>query len=76
MDLAGTIKSESVGESRYVIMIVDNFSRFKASKLLKTKSSVGTAAALESYIVTYITPEQVSVPFAPTTEASLRRIPK
>ena len=76
VDLAGTIKSESVGESRYVTMIVGNFSCFKVSKFLKTKSSVVTAAALASYIVTYITSEQVSVPFAPTTEASLRENPK
>ena len=76
VDLVGTINSESVGESPYVIMIVDNFSCFKVSKFLKTKPSVVTAAALESYIVTYITPEQVSVPFAPTTEASLRENPK
>ena len=57
-------------------MIVDNFSCFKVSEFLKTKSSVVTAAALNSYIVTYVTPEQVSVPFAPTTEASLRVNPK
>ena len=76
VDLAGAIKSESIGESRYVVMIVDNFSRFKVRKFHKAKSSVVTAAALESYIVVYITPEQVSVPFAPTTEASEGRIPK
>ena len=42
-------------------MIVDDFRRFKVSKFLNTKSSVKTAAALESYIATYITPELVSI---------------
>ena len=61
VDLAGTIKSESAGESGYVIMIVDNFSRFKVSKFLKTKPSVVTTAALGSNIIAYITPEQVNI---------------
>ena len=47
-DLAGSMESESAGGSRYVMMIVDDFSRFKVSKFLNTKPSVETAAALES----------------------------
>ena len=43
------------------MMIVDDFSCFKVSKFLKTKSSVETASALESYTATYITPEQLSI---------------
>ena len=61
MDLAGPMESESAGGSRYVMKIVDNFSRFKVSKFPKTRSSVETAAALKSYIASYITPEQVSI---------------
>ena len=61
VDLAGPMESESAGGSRYIIMIVDDFSRFKVRKFLKTKSSVETAAALECYVATYITPEQVSI---------------
>ena len=61
VDLAGTIKSESAGESRYVIIVVDGFSHFKVIRFLKTKSSVEAQAALESYIATYITPEQLSI---------------
>ena len=61
VDLAGPFEPESVGGSRYVMMIVDDFSRYKVRKFLKTKSSVETEAALESYIATYITPEQVSI---------------
>ena len=44
-----------------VMMIVDDFSCLKVSKFLKTKSSVETASALESYIAIYITPEQLSI---------------
>ena len=56
------------------MMTVDDFSRFKVRKSLKVKSSIETVAALESYIVTYTTPEQVGIPapFVSTTEASLR----
>ena len=61
LDLTSPIKSESAGGSRYVMMIVHDFSRIKVSIFLKTKSSVETAAVLESYIVTYITPEQLSM---------------
>ena len=35
VDLAGPMESESAGGSRYVMMIVDDFSRFKVSKFLK-----------------------------------------
>ena len=38
VDVAGPVESESAGGSRYVMMIVDDFSRFKVSKFLKTKS--------------------------------------
>ena len=61
VDLADPMESESACEIRYVMMIVDDFSRFKVRKSLKVKSSIETAAALESYIVTYITPEQVGI---------------
>ena len=61
VDLASPMESESTGGSRYVMMIVDNFSRFKVSNCLKPKSSVETAAALERYIATYIATEQVSI---------------
>ena len=61
VDLAGPMEWESAGGSRYVMIIVDDFSRFKVSKFLKAKSSVETAAALESYIATYITQEQLSI---------------
>ena len=53
------MESESAGGSRYVMIIVNDFSRFKVSKFLKT-------AALESYIVTYIPPEQLSIHAIPT----------
>ena len=61
VDLAGPMEPESAGGRRYVMVIVDDFSRFKVSKLLKTKSSVETAAALKSYIATYIALEQVCI---------------
>ena len=61
VDLAGPFEPEGVGGSRYVMMIVDDFSCYEVRKFPKTKSSVETAAALESYIATYITPEQVSI---------------
>ena len=61
MLLAGSMGSESAGGSQYVMMMVDDFSSFEMSKCLKMKTSVETAAALESYITTYITPEQVSI---------------
>ena len=55
--------------------IVDYSSCFKVSEFLKMKSSVETAAALESYIATYITRNRsVSAPFVLTTEVSLRGI--
>ena len=52
VDLAGPMESESAGRSRYVMLIVDDLSRFKVRKLLKTKASAETAAALDSYIAT------------------------
>ena len=61
MDIADTMESKSACEIRYVMMIVDDFNRFKVRKFLKVKSSIETAAALESYIATYITPEQVGI---------------
>ena len=61
VDPAGPMESESVGESWYVMMIVKDSSRVKVSKFLNIKSSVKTVAALESYIGTYINPEQVSI---------------
>ena len=57
VDLAGPIESESAGEGRYVMMVVDELSRFKVRKFLKTESSVKTEAVLKSYIATSITPE-------------------
>ena len=48
-------------ESGTFIMIVDDLRSFKMSNFLKIKSSFETAAALESYIVICITPEQVSI---------------
>ena len=59
--LAGPTESESAGGGRYIMMIVDNFSRLNVSYFLKTRSSAETEAALESYIATYITPEEVSI---------------
>ena len=53
------MKSKSAGGSRYVMMIVDDFSRFTVSKFLKTKSSVKTATMLER--ATCITPEPASI---------------
>ena len=55
------MESESAGGSRYVMLIVDDFNRFKVRKFLKTKSSVETAAVLASYVAIYITLEQVSI---------------
>ena len=61
VDLAGPMESKSAVGSRHVLRIVDDFSRFKVSKPLKTKSSVETVSALESYIASYLSPEQVSI---------------
>ena len=61
VDLAGPMASDSADGSHYVIMNVDDFSRFKLSKFLKTKSSVETAAVLASYVAIYITLEKVSI---------------
>ena len=67
VDLAGPMESKSAGGSRYVTTIVDYFNCFKVSKFLKTKSTAETAAALESYISTYITPGKVSIRAVRTT---------
>ena len=61
VDIAGPMESESAGESWYVMKTVDDFSWFKVSKYLETKSSVETEAVLERYTVIYITPEQLSI---------------
>ena len=61
VDLAGPVESENTDESRYVMMIADDFSSFKVSKFLKTKSSVKTATVLARYVAIYITLEQVSI---------------
>ena len=46
VDFVGSMESESAGRGQYVMtIIVDNFSRFKVSKFLKTKSSVETVTA-------------------------------
>ena len=61
VDLAGPMESKCAVGSRHVLRVVDDFSRFKVSKPLKTKSSVETVSAPESYIASYISPEQVSI---------------
>lgn len=54
--LAGRMESESAGGSRYVMMIVDNYSGFNVTSRLTE-----TEMVLERYIVTYITPEHHSI---------------
>ena len=73
VDLSDPMQSEKAGGSPYVIMIVDDFSRFKVRKFLKTKSSIETAAALGA-ISRQIPPRNSSVfaLFALTMHASLK----
>ena len=53
VDLGGSMPATSLGSSKYVMIRVDDFSRFKLVRFLKTKSDA--AAALRNIIAEYIT---------------------
>ena len=52
-------KHSSLGENSYVVIFVDDCTRFKVVKFVKKKSD--TAAALLSLITDYITPQKLSI---------------
>lgn len=54
VDLAEPIPTTSMGHSYCVIIIVDDYSRFKVTKFLESKDC--TTVALESNITDFITP--------------------
>ena len=54
VDVGGPMKHSSVGGNSYVVIFVDDCTRFKVVKFVKKKSN--TTAALSSLIVKYSTP--------------------
>ena len=53
------MKHSSLGGNSYVIIFVDDCTRFKVVKFIKNKSN--TTAALLSLIADYITPQKLSI---------------
>ena len=54
IDVGGPMKNSSLGGNSYVVIFVDDCTRFKVVKFVKNKSN--TTAALLSLIADYITP--------------------
>ena len=59
VDVGGPMKHSSLDGSSYVIIFVDDCTRFKVVKFVKTKSN--TTAALLSLVAEYITPQKLSI---------------
>ena len=59
VDVGGPMKHSSLGGNSYVVIFVDDCTRFKVVKFLKKKND--TTAALLSLIADYITPQKLSI---------------
>ena len=59
VDVGGPMKHSSLGGNSYVVIFVDDCTRFKGAKFVKKKSN--TTAAFLSLIVDYITPQKLSI---------------
>ena len=59
VDVGGPMKHSSLGGNSYVVIFVDECTRFKVVKFVKKKSD--TTAALLSLIADYITPQKLSI---------------
>ena len=59
VDVGGPMKHSSLGGNSYVVIFVDDCTRFKVVKFVKKKSD--TTAALLSMIADYITPQKLSI---------------
>ena len=59
VDVGGPMKHSSSGGNRYVVIFVDDCTRFKVVKFVKKKSD--TTTALLSLIADYITPQKLSI---------------
>ena len=59
VDLGGSMPTTSLGGSKYVMICVDDFSRFKIVRFLKKKSDA--AAALRNIIAEYNTPSGLKI---------------
>ena len=57
--MGGPIKHSSLGGNSYIVIFVDDCTRFKVVKVVKKKSN--TTAALLSRIADYITPQKLSI---------------
>ena len=64
VDVGGPMKHSSLGGNSYVVIFVDDCTRFKVVKFVKKKSD--TTAALLSLIVDYITPQKLSIKYLRT----------
>ncbi|CAM9397304.1 unnamed protein product, partial [Ascophyllum nodosum] len=59
VDVGGPMKHSSLGGNSYVVIFVDDYTRFKVVKFVKKKSD--TTAALLSMVADYITPQKLSI---------------
>ena len=59
VDVGGPMKHSTLGGNSYVVIFVDDCTRFKVVKFVKKKSD--TTAALLSLIADYITPQKLSI---------------
>ena len=59
VDVGGPMKHSSLGGNSYVVIFVDECTRFKVVKFVRKKSD--TTAALLSLIADYITPQKLSI---------------
>ena len=59
VDVSGPMKHSSLGGNSYVVIFVDDYTRFKVVKFVKKKSN--TTAALLSLIADYINPQKLSI---------------
>ena len=64
VDVGGPVKHSSLGGNSYVVIFVDDCTRFKVVKFVKKKSN--TTAALVSLIVDYITPQNLPIKWVRT----------
>ena len=59
VDVGGPMKHSSLGGNSYVVIFVDDCTRFKVVKFVKRKSN--TTTALLSLIADYITPQKLPI---------------
>ena len=69
VDLGGSMPATSLGGSKYVMICMDDFSRFKIVRFLKKKSDA--AAALRNIIADYITPAGLKIGSIRTDEGGV-----